>query len=285
MKKGISFFFGFESEPTERAKLIKQNGFDCVITSTDPRFDYENFCLKDQNKLFKNNNLELSSLHSKYDSKELKYFWTNSKKGDELEASLIEDVMAAKQYGYKCVVVHLSGNPNKIGYDRLKRVLKVCEEVDVPLAIENIDDQNCFLRTFENIKSDYMLFCYDSGHNHAFDPEYDYLTNFIDKLVCLHLHDNMGSNIDKDILKKLNVKTKDKDFDSNKDFHTLNKYGSINWKEIAKKLAKAPRDIVLDYEILMRVHNNEKQEEVLKIVYKQACELENMIEKYKQTKI
>lgn len=276
MKKGISFFFGYESEPINRAKLIKEAGFDCVITSTDPRFDYENFNLEDQNKLFKKNKLALSSLHSKYNTKELKFFWQNSQKGDEQEASLIEDVMLAKKYGYTCVVVHLSGEPNQIGYDRLKRVLKICEKVNIPLAIENIDDQNCFLRTFENIDSDYMLFCYDSGHNHAFDPDYDYLTKFIDKLVCLHLHDNLGPVVDEETRKKLHVKK------GNTDLHTLNKYGNINWEEIAQKLAKAPRDIALDYEMLMRAHNNETQEEVLKIVYKQACELENMINKYKK---
>ena len=275
MKKGISFFFGYETEPVSRAQLLKNTGFDCIITSTDPTFNYQNHTLDDQVRICKNLGIGFSSLHSKYNSKELKYFWEDCPKGDAQEQSLIEDVMLAKKYGFICVVVHLSGNPNKIGYDRLKRILKVCEKVKIPLAIENIEDQNCFLRTFENVKSDYMLFCYDSGHNHAFDPNYDYLTHFIDKLVCLHLHDNMGPTVDEKLNRKLHVKP------GNLDFHTLNKYGNINWEDIAKKLAKAPREIALDYEMLMRAHQNETQEEVAKIVYKQACELEKMIKKYK----
>ena len=63
-----------------------------------------------------------------YKTSELIYFWQDCKKGDEQEKSLIRDVKLAKKYGYSCVVVHLFGEPNPIGYNRLKRVLKVCEK-------------------------------------------------------------------------------------------------------------------------------------------------------------
>ena len=100
-----------------------------------------------------------------------------------------------------------------------------------------------------------LKFCYDSGHNHAFDPGFNYLTNFSDKLIALHLHDNDGTA----------------------DQHTLNKFGNINWKEIAKKL-KGHEDISLDYEILYRAKNNLTEKDVLAIVKNQADELERLIE-------
>lgn len=278
MKKGISFYYGFKVSPEERAQKIGEAKFDCVITSNDKNFKKQNGSIRRQLRLFKKNNIGLSSLHMQYKTEELPYFWQESKIGDKIEKTLKQDVKTAKKFGFSCVVVHLKGEPNKIGYDRLNRVLKLCEKLKLPLAIENIDDQNCFLRTFENVKSDYMLFCYDSGHNHCFDPEFDYLTQFGDKLIALHLHDNLGPNVTKEQLVELNVKKND----CVVDLHTLNKYGNIDWDLIAQKLAKVPREINLDYEMLLYARKNETQEEVLNEVNTQACELEKMIEKYKK---
>ena len=278
MLKGISFYYGFKSDPKIRAQKIKEAGFDCVITSPDPKFNKQNASLKQQIKYFKKNGIKHSSLHMQYNANLLPYFWQDCKIGNKLEKLLKKDVLTAKKYGFKCVVVHLSGNANPIGYERLERILKVCKKVDIPLAIENINDAECFFKTFENIKNDYLLFCYDSGHNNAFDPNTDYLTLFADKLICLHLHDNYGINATEEQLKKVNVNP------FNLDMHTINKYGTINWNLIAQKLAKVPREINLDYEIMMRARTTETEDDVLKIVYNQACELEKMILKYKTKK-
>ena len=275
MKKGISFYYGFDSKAKIRTEKIAKAGFDCVITCFDKRFDDENGKAKQQVRQMKKNKLLPSSLHMAYKEDELIYFWKDCKIGDNQEKSLIRDVKLAKKYGFSCVVVHLIGEPNEIGYDRLRRILKVCEKTKIPLAIENINDQNCFLKTFDNVKSEYMLFCYDAGHNHLFDPDFDYLTEFKDKLICLHLHSNYGDKITDQQMIELN------DFHKQKDLHTLNKYGDIDWKEIAKKLAKIPREINLDYEIFMIANKNETEEVVLEEVYKQACELEEMIQHYK----
>ncbi len=279
MKKGISFYFGCFCEPKERAKLIKEIGFDFVITSADPSFNYQNGNIKQQIKWFKKAGLKLSSLHNRYKSIELPKFWEEGKVGDKLEKNLVKDVLLAKKYEFKCVVVHLFGKTSDIGYARIDRVLNVCRRKNIPLAIENIDDQPTFVEVMEHYKNEPLIrFCYDSGHNHCFDPEFDYLTKYMDKLICLHLHDNLG-----DI-----------------DAHTLNKFGNINWDNIAKKLAKAPEDICLDYELL--ISRNLKQnvkpenlkeyvkvgkmskEQVLKECFKDACELETKILKYKNNK-
>ena len=260
MEKGICFFFGFATNPKERARKIKKAGFSCIITNADKRFNQQNGNIKKQIKLFKQNNLKLSSLHMRYNSPDLPYFWKDCKTGDRLEKNLIKDVKIAKKYGFKCVVVHLRGIPNEIGYNRLRRVLNICEKVNVPLAIENINDKNAFIETFENVKSDYLKFCYDAGHGNVFDKDFDYLTKYLDKLICLHLHSNSGKS----------------------DQHTLNKYGNVNWNKIARTLAKCPNDFNLDYEIIMCYRQNETEDEVLKETIKQANELEKMIEKNKK---
>ena len=260
MKKGISFYFGYDSDYKERAKRIKEIGFDTVMTNQDERFIYQNGDTIAQMEVFNNNNLNVSSLHNKYKTNELEHFWKNDEIGEKLEKNLIFDILTANKYNFKCVVVHMIGEYNKIGEDRLKRILNICENNNVFLAVENIDYKQPLIDIFDNIDHPYLKFCYDSGHNNCFTPEIDYLEKYGDKLVCLHLHDNNGKQ----------------------DQHTINKFGTINWDNLAKKLAKLDiDDISLDYEILMYGGEKAPEDEVLKETYNQAVELEKMILKYK----
>jgi sugar phosphate isomerase/epimerase len=265
MKKGISIYFGFKNIlPEEKFKLIKDFGFDCIMTSASSRFDKQNGTIEEQMELFKKYNISPSSLHMRYIESELPEFFKKSEIGDRMEKNLKSDVEIASKYGFKCVVVHLKceEKTHKIGFERIKRVLKVCEEKSIPLAIENIDDPKTLKAVFNEIKSPFLKLCYDSGHNHFIDPDFDYLSHYKDKVICLHLHDNMGKTDD----------------------HTLNKYGSINWETLAKKLAQVTEEISLDYELLLNKRGNESKEDVLEETFNQACQLEEMIKKYKVKK-
>ena len=256
MKKGISLYFGFYLPIEKRVELIKSAGFDCVISNADKKFNDNSkrkFLL--QCKLIKKNKLRFSSLHMSYSIKELPYFWKNTKLGHKLEKNLIRDVKIAKKFGFSCVVVHLMGQPNQIGLDRLKRILKVCAKVKIPLAIENIDENDCLFYVFKIINDKYLKFCFDIGHQNIYDKDIDFLELFKDKLIALHLHDNMGVNDD----------------------HTLNRYGSINWRNFARKIAKINPNICLDYEILMKFKKDETASQVVNLTFNQALELENMI--------
>ena len=106
-------------------------------------------------------------------------------------------------------------------------------------------------------------------------------------MITVHLHDNLGSEVADEKYKKMGYKNtypagEVKTY--NPDMHTLNKYGNINWEEVAKRLATIKRPINLDYEVLMCYRKNETPQEVLKEVYKQACKLEKLIESNKKTK-
>lgn len=259
MNKGISFYFGYNNDIEERVKMIKDAGFDSVITNADSRFKSQNGSIKTQCKLLKKYGLKLSSLHFQYRDDMLHYFWENGKIGEKLKKNLIKDLKIANKYGFSCVVVHLKGEYSKIGENRLLSVLDFASKLNVPLAIENIDCQKLFLDVFENIHHDMLRFCYDSGHNNVFDKDFDYLDKFLDKLIAVHLHDN-------------NAKL---------DQHTLNQFGTIDWNYIAKKLANK-NDISLDYEIQFRDNQNLNCRDCLAIIKRQADELEESILNFKK---
>lgn len=257
MNKGISFYWGYEDIlPEERAKLLKDLGFDCVITNADKRFNYQNGSINNQIKLFKKYGLKPSSLHMHYKSNQLEDIWKKGIKGYTFCKRLIKDIKTAHKYGFTCVVVHIKGEACERGFKRLRKVLKACEKYNIPLAIENLTNQKCFVAIFENIKHPYLKFCYDIGHNNAFDPQFDYLSKYGDKLICLHLHDNRGE----------------------RDDHTLNKYGTIDWPKFAKKLKEIGYNGNLDYELIMCYKKDgDTAVKVATEAIKQARELEKLI--------
>lgn len=261
MNKGISYFFGFDVGAKNLARIIKEAGFDHVITSADKRFNKQNGKISYQIKQMKKYGLEPSSLHFRYSNFELPYFWKEGKIGEKMTKNLKKDVKIAKKYGFLCVVVHLDGEYSAVGEKRLKEVLNLCEKLNVPLAIENINNKDVFVKTFENIKHDMLRFCYDAGHGNVYDKDFNYLQNYGDKLICLHLHDNNGKS----------------------DQHTLSKYSaSVDWDKIAKILAEHP-DISLDYELLNKgVDTEASATEYLKEAFLEANKLESLIKKYQK---
>lgn len=258
--KGISLYFGYKTDYKERIKLIKEAGFECVITSADPRLNKQNGSIRNQVKYIKKAGLKLSSLHMTYVEDELPNFFMDNKIGNKIEKRIIKDLHLAKKYGFTCVVAHISGEESEIGYKRLDRILKVCEKLDVPLAIENLDfNRQLLVKLFSRYDDNkYAKFCYDAGHNNCFDYGFDYLGKYGDKLICLHLHDNKGDQ----------------------DSHTLNKYGNIDWEKIALGLSKC-KEVNLDYELLMKQSSDDSKEDVVNECFKQAKELEERINYYR----
>ena len=300
MDKGITFFFGWDIEPEKRAKMISEAGFTSIMTCADKRFNRQNGTLAKQIKLFKKYNLKLSSLHARYKSSDLHYFWEEGKAGERIKKNLIKDVKLAHKYGFKCVVVHLFGKYSSIGEKRLLEVLDVCEKLNIPLAIENINKKDTFVNVFSNIKHDKLKFCFDSGHNNIFNRNFDYLKTYRENLVALHLHDNDGildlhtitkycDAIDYNRMAKTLVDHADwiDSVDWNRVTNFLverkEKAENIDWDNIAKQLAKS-EDISLDFEVMNRGNADVSAEEYLREVFSFATAIEKKILKYKKIK-
>ena len=257
LDKGITVYFGYLGDFKERLLRIKNAGFTCVTTAIDHKFEWQNGKLAKQVKLIKKVGLKLSSLHASYDSQMLKNLFEDNEAGEQITKTLISEVKLAKKYGFTSLVIHLDGVGSQIGIDRLNRVLDVCKKCKMPLAVENNNDSKIIDYVFKHIDNSYLCFCYNSGHNHCFDPKKDYLKEYGHRLVALHLNDNNGES----------------------DQHTLNQYGTIDWDKIAKGLAHSNL-ASLDYELLMHKHGAKITEELTRsLCYKNACKLERAIKK------
>lgn len=89
----------------------------------------------------------------------------------------------------------------------LRKVLKVCEDNNVIVALENVvpipngseyyllgDSVEDFKYIFSSIDSKCLKFCLDTGHANMGEGVLEYVNNFHDKLNCIHYHDNNGFN-------------------------------------------------------------------------------------------
>ncbi len=109
----------------------------------------------------------------------------------------------------------------------VKEVLKVCEDKNVTIALENVvpipngseyyllgDCIEDFKFIFSSIDSKYLKFCLDTGHANMAEGVLEYINNFHNKLSCIHYHDNNGFN----------------------DEHLSIGKGKVPWKSLAEEL-------------------------------------------------
>lgn len=89
----------------------------------------------------------------------------------------------------------------------LAKILKVCEDKNVIIALENLtpiprgseyyllgDNVEDFKFIFSSIDSNCIKFCLDTGHANMGEGVLEYTNNFHNKLSCIHYHDNNGLN-------------------------------------------------------------------------------------------
>ncbi len=111
----------------------------------------------------------------------------------------------------------------------LEKVLPLCEQHQVKLALENVvpiptgseyyllgDNITDFEVVFSSIDSPCLKFCLDTGHANMAEGVMEYINHFEDRLICIHYHDNNGSN----------------------DEHLPVGKGTVSWQNLAAELKK-----------------------------------------------
>ena len=147
---------------------------------------------------------------------------------------------------------------NEAGLERVKRIVDSAEKFNVNIAFENLRRIEYLDFIFENINSDKLGFCYDSGHNNCFNPEKDLLGKYKNHLIALHLNDNMGDD----------------------DMHMLPFDGTANWDKIIKTFKDIDYKGVLSLEVQQDMHLKYQSlsgEEYLALAFERAIKIEEEI--------
>ena len=227
MEKHISFGNGYKTNWQNKIDAIKGVGFDGIffIFEGDRNF-YE------ANNYAQKVGLKIDSMHLPFNN--VNDIWREGEDGDYFADRLKAGIHYAGSMGIENVVAHISSSqhppkPNELGLKRFEQVLEVAEQRQVKFCMENTRMNEHLDWFFQNfLGADKVGFCFDMGHTNAFthdttDPRW---LPYLDKLACVHMHDNDGTA----------------------DQHLLPFDGNLNWQYLMPTVFRDHKDIPLTLE-------------------------------------
>jgi len=166
------------------------------------------------------------------DNREANNLWAMGDVADAYVNNVIGSIEMCAQYNIPIAVMHatygspsdLAIGPNEQGLKNFQKILNVAKKYNVIIAIENTDYYGIkhFNYLLDNIKDKNLRFCYDVGHHYLYYPQKDLLKKYADRLVALHLHDNLMDWCP--------------GFDYSRDLHLLPYDGAVDFDKVCKKL-------------------------------------------------
>jgi sugar phosphate isomerase/epimerase len=152
-----------------------------------------------------------------------------------------------------------TSDPQHISKHELERILKAASETEVKVALENLGEEELdVLQYLLSVNHPNLGFCYDSGHSQAYTPNQDLLSQYGDRLMAVHLHDNLGKD----------------------DEHLVPFDGVVDFDKVAKGIAATEYDgpVTLEsYHGLSSRYDGVGQDEFLAKAYESARRLRRMI--------
>lgn len=256
---GIFSWFSYNLPIEERITLIKNAGFDAASLWWDG--ENKNKELEITRKL----GLRIDNIHAPFPN--ANDIWIDCSGGDDYIDMLISCVNDCATHEIPAAVIHTSSfsNPvgiSELGLDRIKKLVEAAENKRIKLAFENLNSLQHLDYIFGSIKSEYVGFCYDSGHENCNHPDADCLSLYGDRLFAVHIDDNFGDG----------------------DTHLLPFDGTINWTVTLNKLKKCRAIDFLTLEVdfnpkheKSRIYENLKAEEYVRSAHEKAVRLLDML--------
>lgn len=227
--------YGLDIETTY--KVIKEAGFENVMIA------FKETQIEDSILKAKELGLKIPYVH--LSCREANNFWVESPVNVKYITKLKNEIDICSKFNIPIGVIHpIAGNPNtkpvgvnKKGLESILEVVNYAKERNVKLAIENVDSESLKYLDYilENISKEDLGFCYDVGHNYLYYPENDVLKKYSDRVIAIHLHDNL-----------MNYKEFD---DYTKDRHMLPFDGKIDYDYVTKNIASSTYNNVILLEV------------------------------------
>jgi sugar phosphate isomerase/epimerase len=199
MKTGIFNWFGYVLPIAERIKLIKEAGFDNVMLWWEDE-DFPHFTDKKTFvTLAQEFGLGIDNIHLPYEDCNL--LWSDSASDRESYVNIIIKYLeGCKSAGAEKVVMHtnrgsLTDVDYKNGYKSFEQIVNYAEAIKIKVAIENTKKFEYTEFVLKEFDSKYLGFCYDSSHDFINGESKGLILNkWKDKLFCVHLSDNDGTD-------------------------------------------------------------------------------------------
>ena len=266
----INTGIGFEKTTAEMLPLIKEAGFDGFFTS------WHEGKTKQIMRLAEENGLLYQSVHAPFG--EVDAMWEPGDKGEYVKEKLISCINECKDAGVPLIVFHAiigmdKHSPCDIGLKRFCRVVKRAEKLGINIAFENTEGKEYLDALMSEFKSQYVGFCWDTGHEQCYNRGEDMTEYYGERLSCTHLNDNLGM-ADKSVMTWLD------------DAHLMPFDGITDWQTVAERLKKHNYTGEITLELTSRskpgrnthdIYSSLSAEEFLETARKRAEKIRNMI--------
>jgi len=223
MKKIFSIYPFNDEDFKNQMNVIKNSLFDGV-------FIYQSDAYEEQLQVCKEMDIFVEAIHvlrNKADS-----LW-NDDDYEVYKSTVMNGIYMASKYKTKLVVMHLTSfktkEKNERGLNRMKEFVEYATKMDVILCLENVRNNEHFDYVLDSINSDHLKRCFDVGHANCFSKDLysEYHLKNIERVVCVHLHDNNGLY----------------------DEHKIPFTGSIDFEWFVEKFMKIKNQINITFEV------------------------------------
>lgn len=251
-------YFGMSAE--DSIPYIKNAGFDCVFTGykDDKRTG-------ELAQAIASAGLEYDTIHAPF--KNINDIWLPGDNGGVMLSTLTSCLDSCAHYGVPVMIVHLSSGErapcvSDIGRERFDILVQHAGEVGVKIAFENQRKLANIAFAFERYEGMPQVgFCWDVGHESCFTHGREYMPLFGDRLIALHLQDNMCEH--------------------NRDLHILPFDGLIDFHRVASRIKASGYMGTLMLEVFQKnsdMYDDFTPEEYYARAYNAAAKLRRLIE-------
>jgi sugar phosphate isomerase/epimerase len=246
-------WFGYDLPIKERYQLIKEAGFEGVMLWWSDDFG-RNYYL-DAPELARKAGLFIENIHAPLRNQQA--LWSDNLDGEELTDRYLQCILDCHEFEIPTMVVHLPGEGHPysdLGMSRIGKIAEKAEQLDINVALENLQNFSNLSHVLEKIDSKCIGFCYDCGHHYHYVPEKDLLSMYGSRLMALHLHDDNGSN----------------------GMHGLPFDGTVDWETTMKNIAATGYTGATAIEAMYWDYEDLTAREFLQKAYEKAKRLEAM---------
>ena len=254
----IMDWFGFDNPVESRYAMIKAVGFNGIQMCRFSDFDNEEYNLRPS--VAKRHSLKVENIHAPF--RDVNTLWLPGVAGDNYANLLYQCAEFCAKNDIPAVVIHLSDGcppPEKtmLGWSRLDKVIRTAHKLGVRFLSENLCSEDSGIKMFLELFAEYDAgFCYDTGHDHLYTPEYDWIEHFGNKLGALHISDNDGKT----------------------DSHSLPFDGNASWEPL-RRVCREHKNLALSLEVNLKSYENHFKDDFafLEEAYQRAKRLENLL--------
>lgn len=183
---------GYDVPFDERYKLIKKAGFDCVMLWWSDKFG-RGIGYQNDVEYARNAGLYVENIHTPVH--EQNYLSLDNSNGESVFNNYLQCVKDCNEHEISTMVIHLPHDKyllNKLGIQRLEKIIDMAESKDIRIAFENLNNLNNLSLVLKTFSSKNVGYCYDSCHHFNYAKNIDLLSMYGERLFALHLQDNGG---------------------------------------------------------------------------------------------